>query len=78
LQPANPQNIHLCGLCAKQDEASLNIALFEAKAAFLTPLSNRVWPQTSRCNQLLDTALMPQCCTATSWFQHTLLGLELT
>jgi hypothetical protein len=78
LQAANPPNTHLCGSCVKQDEAFLNIAQCAAKAAFLTPLSNHVWPQTSRCSQLLDTALMPQCCTATSWFQHTLLGLELT
>jgi hypothetical protein len=58
LQPANPLNTHLCGSCAKQGEAFLNIAQCAAKAAFLTPLSNHVWPQTSPCSQLLDMALI--------------------
>jgi hypothetical protein len=78
LQPANQQNTRLCGSCVKQDEASLNIAQYAAKAAFLMPLSNHVWPRTLLCSQLLDTALTPQCCTATLWFLHTQLVLELT
>jgi hypothetical protein len=56
LLPANLQNTRPCGLCVKQDEAFLNIAPFEAKAAFLMPLNNRAWLRILRCNPLLATA----------------------
>jgi hypothetical protein len=56
LLPANLQNTRPCGLCVKQDEAFLNIAPFEVKAAFLMPLNNRDWLRILRCNPLLATA----------------------